>query len=160
MKRWFKMFKRKQEIEEVEIPIKLVNGNYLGIPEYQTDGASGCDLMANIKESITIPVGGIVVIPTGICLELPIGIEGQVRSRSGTSSKGLMCLNGVGTIDWDYRGEIHIPVINCSMEPFTINRGDKIGQLVFNRVIRGKFKLVDKLSKTSRGDKGFGSTGI
>lgn len=156
----FRGFKRIRKLEEVEIPIKIVDGSYLDIPEYKTDGAAGCDLMANIKESITLDYMGMAIIPTGIMLELPVGIEGQVRSRSGTSSNGLMCLNGIGTIDWDYRGEIHIPVINFSKKPFTINRGDKIGQLVFNRVVRAKFKVVDKLSETKRGSKGFGSTGI
>ena len=156
----FRLFRRRQRLEEVEIPIKIVEGSYLDIPEYKTDGAAGCDLMANIKESITLEHMGMAIIPVGIMLELPLGIEGQVRSRSGTSSDGLMCLNGIGTIDWDYRGEIHIPVINFNTKPFTINRGDKIGQLVFNRVVRAKFSIVDKLSKTKRGSKGFGSTGI
>lgn len=147
-------------LECVKVKIKKVGLEEYPLPSYETLGAAGCDLRANIQEDIVLKHMDIVLVPTGICLELPDGIEAQIRSRSGNSSKGLVCLNGVGTIDWDYRGELHIPLINLGKEDFVIKRGHKLAQLVLNRVLRADFELVDELEETQRGNKGFGSTGI
>lgn len=130
------------------------------LPAYQTEGAAGMDLHADIGESITLPPLGRALIPTGIAVALPPGVEGQVRPRSGLAVRhGVTCLNSPGTIDSDYRGEIRVVLVNFGSEPFTIRRGDRIAQMVLSPVLRASIQVVDDLDATRRGGGGFGSTG-
>lgn len=141
--------------------IEIVNKSDLPLPEYKTKGSSGIDLYANLDNPVTINQFERVLIPTGIYVSIPEGYEGQIRARSGLALKhGITLANGVGTIDSDYRGEIKIILINLGNEPFVIEKGDRIGQLVILKYERVKLKLVDKLDETKRGKKGFGHTGI
>lgn len=136
-------------------------GEDLPLPQYKTSGAAGMDLHANIPKDkpITLGVGEFMVIPTGICIELPPYVEAQVRARSGNAKDyGISLVNGIGTIDVDYRGEIGAIIMNMGHEPFTIHRGDRIAQLVFNEYKRVKWVKVNALSGTVRGTKGYGST--
>lgn len=147
---------------DIEVKVMYVDGAAdLDLPKYKTDGAVGMDLYANVpaNEPVTLNVGDIKVIGTGICVELPINVEAQIRARSGNASKyGIALVNGLGTIDYDYRGEIGVILINMGCEPFTIHRGDRIAQVVFNEVKRANWVKVHELSKTRRGTKGYGST--
>ena len=119
------------------------------------------DLRAYLDEPVTLMPGERKLIPTGLYVELPQGIEAQVRARSGLSIKhGIGLVNGVGTVDSDYRGEWNVPLINFSDEPYTINDGDRIAQVVFSRYERASFESVEKINETERGDGGFGHTGI
>lgn len=141
--------------------IEIVNKSDLPVPDYKTKGSSGIDLYANLKEPVTINQFERVLIPTGIYVSIPEGYEGQIRARSGLALKhGISLANGIGTIDSDYRGEIKIILINFGNQPFVVNKGDRIGQLVFLKYERVQFKLVDKLDETKRGSGGFGHTGI
>ncbi|MCL2519676.1 MAG: dUTP diphosphatase [Spirochaetaceae bacterium] len=129
-------------------------------PLYATNHAAGADLTALIAADITLKPLAKAIISTGLILAIPNGYEGQVRSRSGLSSKyGIMVINGVGTIDSDYRGEIKVPLINLSNEDYTIKNGDRIAQLVISPVVQAKFIKVSKLKATRRGAGGFGSSG-
>lgn len=133
----------------------------LPLPRYMSLQAAGMDLMANIGDSVVIKPGKGKSIPTGIMISLPEGFEAQVRPRSGLAFKyGITVLNSPGTIDADYRGEINIMLINLGENDFTINRGDRIAQLVVNRVEQAELVEVDELPESNRGSKGFGSTGI
>jgi dUTP pyrophosphatase len=132
------------------------------LPRYQSAGSCGADLCADIPAGrrITISPGGSVRIPTGIRLEIPEGYEGQVRPRSGLSFKhGITILNAPGTIDSDYRGEIQVILANLGEEPFHVERGQRIAQIVFAPVVRAKFRLR-QIGHTERGEGGFGSTGM
>ena len=130
------------------------------LPEYQTQGASGMDLKASLVNPVTLQPGAIVTIGTGVSVELPSGYEAQVRARSGLSTKyGLTVINGVGTIDADYRGQIAVPLINLSKEPVTVTDGDRIAQLIVTNVTKCDLEPVTKLHTTLRGKGGFGSTG-
>ncbi|HLR36251.1 MAG TPA: dUTP diphosphatase [Tissierellales bacterium] len=141
--------------------IEIVNKSDLPLPEYKTEGSSGIDLYANLDSSITIKQFGRVLVPTGIYVSIPKGYEGQIRARSGLALKhGISLANGIGTIDSDYRGEIKVILINFGDEPFIIEKGDRIGQLVFLKYETVKFKLVEKLDETERGSGGFGHTGF
>lgn len=141
--------------------IEIVNKSDLPLPEYKTEGASGIDLYANTDSPITIGQFERVLVPTGIYVAIPKGYEGQIRARSGLALKhGISLANGIGTIDSDYRGEIKVILINFGDKPFVINKGDRIGQLVFLKYENINFKLVDKLDETERGIGGFGHTGI
>lgn len=141
--------------------IEIVNKSDLPVPDYKTKGSSGIDLYANLEEPVTINQFERVLIPTGIYVSIPEGYEGQIRARSGLALKhGISLANGIGTIDSDYRGEIKIILINFGNQPFVVNKGDRIGQLVFLKYERVQFKLVDKLDETKRGSGGFGHTGI
>ncbi len=132
----------------------------LPLPNYATDGSAGMDICAAIDKSITIEPQSTVLIPTNIAIELEVGYECQVRSRSGLAIKhGVFALNAPGTIDSDYRGEVKIILSNFGKEPFVVNRGDRIAQLVFAKYEKATFLEVDKLTETSRGAGGFGSTG-
>lgn len=148
--------------DERVIPVRLVreeSGDVL--PAYQTDGASGMDLRADIREEISLPPMGRALVPTGISLALPPGVEAQVRPRSGLAVRsGVTCLNSPGTIDADYRGEIRVILVNFGNEPFTVRRGDRIAQLVFAPVMRASLRIVDELGRTPRGEGGFGHTGL
>ena len=132
----------------------------LAPPRYASEGAAGADLRAAIDEPLTIPPGGRVLVPTGLVLEIPPGFEGQVRARSGLAlRKGLALVNGVGTIDADYRGEVGVAVVNLGAEPVTIARGERIAQLVIAPVARAAYVEADALQGSIRGTGGFGSTG-
>lgn len=132
----------------------------LPLPKISTEGSAGMDLYAAIREPLSLQPGARELVPTGLGLAIPTGYEGQVRPRSGLAVRfGLSIVNSPGTIDSDYRGEIKVPLINLGSEPMTINRGERIAQLVIAPVPYVKLKEVSELSKTSRGDGGFGSTG-
>lgn len=129
------------------------------LPVYATEGAAGLDLCA--AEGGTLLPGSRRAIPTGIAIELPPGYEGQVRPRSGLARKhGIGMVNAPGTIDSDYRGEIHVLLVNLGRDPWVWDPGDRIAQLVIARVERVELVEADELSETERGEKGFGSTGI
>lgn len=131
------------------------------LPSYATDGASGMDLRAFIEEPIVLNPMERKLIPTGLFTEIPNGYEGQVRARSGLAIKyGIGLVNSIGTIDSDYRGELKVPLINFGAEPFTINNGDRIAQLVIAAFERVEPILADELDKTERGEGGFGHTGV
>ena len=130
------------------------------IPSYQTDEAAGVDLSASIENSIKIGPWEREVIPCGISIAMPKGLEAQIRPRSGLAFKhGITILNTPGTIDSDYRGEIKVVLINLSKDEFTIHPKDRIAQMVFTNTIQVKFKEVENLDQTKRGGGGFGSTG-
>lgn len=130
------------------------------IPQYQSEQAAGCDLCAVLDEPVTLRSLERKLIPTNLSIELPVGYEAQVRPRSGLALKhGITVLNTPGTIDADYRGNIGIILVNLSTEPFTINNGDRIAQLVISKHERVEWNDVEELSNTDRGSDGFGSTG-
>jgi dUTP pyrophosphatase len=130
------------------------------LPQYQTSGASGCDVRASVENSVILKPGDRGLIPTGLSLEIPQGFEIQVRARSGLAIKnGIALVNAPGTIDSDYRGEVKIILINLGGTDFEIKRGDRIAQLVIAPVLQGEF-IEAKLSETTRGADGFGSTGL
>ncbi len=132
-----------------------------GIPSYATEGSSGADLRAYIGEPITLAPGERRLVPTGIFVEIPQGIEAQIRARSGLAIKhGIGLVNGVGTVDSDYRGEWNIPLINWGDQPYTIQNGDRIAQVIFSRYEKADFTVVSEISQTERGAGGFGHTGI
>jgi dUTP pyrophosphatase len=141
------------------IDVKLLpNGEGLPLPARATPGSAGFDLRAAAE--VTIPSGEWRVVPTGLALAIPVGWEGQVRPRSGLAVKhGITVLNGPGTIDADYRGEILVPLVNHGREPFMLTRGERIAQIVFAPVPQVELREVDELSAAHRGDRGFGSTG-
>jgi dUTP pyrophosphatase len=144
-----------------EIPIRRLPGNEdLPLPRKMSRGASGFDLFAAIDQPLTLSPGQRQLIPTGIALEMPDGVEAQVRSRSGLTLKhGIAVLNSPGTIDADYRGEVGVILINLGSEPFVVHRGDRIAQLVFGRILDVRLMETDQLSTTERGGGGFGHTG-
>lgn len=131
------------------------------IPKYETQGASGVDISANINEDLTLATNKSILVPTGIAVSIPQGFEIQIRPRSGLAAKkGISVLNTPGTIDADYRGEIKVILINHGNEPFIIRNGDRIAQMVVCPIVQAKFEQVDELSDTERGSGGFGSTGV
>lgn len=133
----------------------------LPTPCYMTTGSAGMDLFAAIDNPITIKTLERVTLSTGICIELPKGYEAQIRPRSGLASKhGITLLNSPGTIDWDYRGEIKVILINLSTDEFTIHKGDRIAQMVLNKIVTPIIEMVEEISETDRGSNGFGSTGV
>lgn len=130
------------------------------MPAYATAGAAGMDLSACVPAPLTIAPGAIIVVPTGWALAIPAGFEGQVRPRSGLSTKfGVTVPNAPGTIDSDYRGELKVALINLGKEPFEITPGMRIAQLVIAPVVQARLREVDSLDATIRGTGGFGSTG-
>ena len=141
----------------MKIKVKSISGI---MPSYETKGSSGIDLRAYTDDPVEIMPGKRALIPTGLFMEIPEGCEAQVRARSGLAVKyGIGLTNGIGTIDSDYRGEIKIPLINWGDEPFTVNNGDRIAQLVISRFERAELVDADELSDTVRGEGGFGHTG-
>ncbi|NLK73628.1 MAG: dUTP diphosphatase [Clostridiales bacterium] len=139
--------------------VKIKSDN-MPLPEYETSGSAGMDLRAAVKETIVIKPGERALIPTGIYIELPQGMEAQVRARSGLAVKyGIGLVNGVGTIDSDYRGEIKVPLINWGDSDFTIQHGDRIAQMAICKYERIQWEKVDELCETDRGAGGFGHTG-
>lgn len=129
------------------------------VPLYLTDGSSGLDLSACLAYPIKLRPGAIVRVPTGWCVEIPPGFEGQIRARSSIAGKGIIVPNAPGTVDWDYRGEIQVLLMNLTRDDFDIDHGDRIAQLVICPVEKAKIEVVDVLTKTQRGSGGFGSTG-
>lgn len=133
------------------------------VPAYQTEGAAGMDLCAclALDQTMVLAPGQIALVPTGLAVAIPPGFEGQVRARSGLSTKhGIGLPNAPGTIDSDYRGELRVAVINFSREPFTVTHGLRIAQLVIAPVAHATIQVVEELDDTSRGSGGFGSTGL
>ncbi|MFI3325035.1 MAG: dUTP diphosphatase [Clostridia bacterium] len=130
-------------------------------PQRATDGSAGYDLCACLENEITINSGEIVLIPTGLCIELPKNTAGMIYARSGLATKhGIALANSVGVVDWDYRGEVKIALINLSKNTYKINNGDRIAQLVLTPVVCPNVIWADNLNETERGAGGFGSTGI
>ena len=140
--------------------IKIINKSKHDLPHYETSASAGMDLRANIDQPVTLKPLDRCIVRTGLFIELPVGIEAQVRPRSGLAAKkGITVLNAPGTIDADYRGEIGVILVNLSNDDFTINDGERIAQLVIAKHERAEWDLVKELTQTSRGEGGFGSTG-
>ena len=146
----------------VEISVKrLPHNTNLPLPEYETLQSAGMDLPAAIDSPMTLSPGEHAMLPTGLAIALPGGYEAQIRPRSGLAARnGVTVLNTPGTIDADYRGELKVILINLGTEPFEIERGMRIAQMVIAPVTQGKLTEVDDLSDTARGAGGFGSTGV
>ena len=135
----------------------------LELPRYETEGSAGMDLRAAVPEAepITLEPGARALIPTGLAMAIPDGYEAQIRPRSGLAFKhGLTCLNSPGTIDSDYRGEVHVLLINHGQEPFTIRRSERVAQMVIAPITQAGWSVVHILPATDRGAGGFGSTGV
>ncbi len=131
------------------------------LPFYETEGAAGMDIRAYLDEPVTIGPGKRMLVPTGLYIELPAGYEAQIRARSGLAiKKGIGLVNGIGTIDSDYRGEIKVILINWGDEDFVIENGDRIAQMVIAKYERAEWIQVEELSDTERGSGGFGHTGV
>ena len=143
------------------LKVRIINNSNNPIPAYATEGSSGMDLRANLLEPLTLAPLERMMIPTGIFLEIPQGYEAQVRPRSGLAIKqGLTCLNSPGTIDADYRGELKVILINLSAENQVISHGDRIAQMVFQKIEIVELESTDQISETARNAGGFGHTGI
>ena len=141
--------------------VQIINNSKHPTPNYETEGAAGMDLRANIEEVITLKPLERAIVKTGLFIALPVGFEAQVRPRSGLAAKkGITVLNSPGTVDADYRGEIGVILVNLSNEDFVINDGERIAQLVIAKHERAIWKEVTVLSETVRGSGGFGSTGV
>ncbi len=141
--------------------IKIINKSGHELPNYETSASAGMDLRANISEPITLKPLERAIVKTGLFIELPIGYEAQVRPRSGLAAKkGVTVLNSPGTIDADYRGEIGVILVNLSTEDFVVENGERIAQMIIAKHERAEWQLVDSLTETSRGEGGFGSTGV
>ena len=140
--------------------VNIVNKSAFPTPAYATEKSAGMDLKANLNEPVTLGPLQRAMIPTGLFIALPDGTEAQVRPRSGLAAKyGISVLNSPGTIDADYRGEIKVILVNLSNEPFTVNPGERIAQLVIARYEKIEWSEVEVLDETERGVGGFGSTG-
>lgn len=143
------------------VKIKIINRGSQQLPAYATSQSAGMDLRANISEPVTLRPMERRIIPTGLYMALPPGYEAQVRPRSGLALKhGITVLNSPGTVDADYRGEIGVLLINLSTEPFVIEAGERIAQMVIARHEHGEFEVVDELDETERGTGGYGHTGV
>lgn len=141
--------------------IKIINKSTNDIPKHQTENSAGVDIRAFLEEDLILKSGEFKLVSTGIYLEIPSSYEVQIRARSGLSIKhGIGLVNGVGTIDSDYRGEIKVPLINFSKEDFVIESGMRIAQMVLSKYEKIDFEEVDELSDSERQDGGFGSTGV
>lgn len=141
--------------------VNIINRSGHALPNYETIASAGMDLRANIEEPIVLAPLGRAIVKTGLFIELPIGYEAQVRPRSGLAAKkGVTVLNSPGTIDADYRGEIGVILVNLSNEAFTVENGERIAQLVIAKHERAEWLEVEVLTETSRGEGGFGSTGV
>lgn len=141
--------------------IKIINKSKNEIPKYQTENSAGVDIRASLDEDLVLKAGEFKLVSTGIYVEIPSSYEVQIRARSGLSIKhGIGLVNGIGTIDSDYRGEIKVPLINFSKEDFTIENGMRIAQMVLSKYEKINFEEVDELSDSERQDGGFGSTGV
>lgn len=140
--------------------VKIVNKSRYPLPQYATALSAGMDLKANIEEPVTLGSLERTMVPTGLFIELPEGYEAQIRPRSGLAARhGITVTNAPGTIDADYRGEICVLLVNLGREPFVINPGERIAQMVVARHERVEWQMVDELAQSGRGAGGFGSTG-
>jgi dUTP pyrophosphatase len=143
----------------LKVFVKVNSGGSL--PDYASAESAGADLFACPENEITLKPGEREIVPTGIRIHIPVGFEGQVRPRSGLAFKyGITVLNAPGTIDSDYRGEVKVILINLGKEPYTIKPGDRIAQLVIAPVTRAEYEPASSLETSSRGENGFGSTGL
>ncbi|WP_233900718.1 dUTP diphosphatase [Tenacibaculum piscium] len=141
--------------------IQIINKSKHQTPAYESQGAAGMDLRANLNEPVVLKPLERAIIKTGLFIALPVGFEAQVRPRSGLAAKkGVTVLNAPGTIDADYRGEIGVILVNLSNEEFTVNDGERIAQLIIAKHERATWQEVTVLDETERGEKGFGSTGV
>lgn len=144
-----------------EIKVKIINKSHHPLPSYATHSSAGMDVRAFLQEPVTLAPLQRALIPTGLYIQLPEGYECQIRPRSGLAlKKGISLVNTPGTVDADYRGEIGVIVINLSDEPFTINDGERICQMVIKRYTRVSWEPVSRIDQTERGDGGFGHTGV
>ncbi len=142
----------------MKIRIKSDSGR---LPSYESREAAGMDIRAYLKEDMILQPGERSLVPTGLYIEVPSGYEAQIRARSGLAvKKGIGLVNGIGTIDADYRGEIKVALINWGQEPFVIHDGDRIAQMVIAAYTKAEFVEVEELSETERGAGGFGHTGV
>ena len=142
----------------MKIRIKSLSGV---LPQYETAGAAGMDIRAYLDEPVTINPGERALVSTGLFMEIPEGYEVQIRARSGLAiKKGIGLVNGIGTIDSDYRGEVKVPLINWGQEPFTVSNGERIAQMVAAAYIKAEIEPAEELSETERGAGGFGHTGV
>lgn len=150
-----------KEKQRKELEVKVVNRSKNPLPQYQTEGSAGMDLRASTESAITLKPGERALIPTGISIAIPEGYEAQVRPRSGLALKyGISCCNTPGTIDSDYRGEIGVILINHGSEDFTVNNGDRIAQIVFNKTEQAVWVETTTLDATERNSGGYGHSGI
>ncbi|AXT63691.1 dUTP diphosphatase [Aquimarina sp. AD10] len=141
--------------------IRIINKSSHELPHYETIASAGMDLRANIDAPVTLKPLERAIIKTGLFIELPVGYEAQVRPRSGLAAKkGVTVLNAPGTIDADYRGEVGVILVNLSNEDFVVENGERIAQMVIAKHERAEWLEVAELSETSRGEGGFGSTGV
>jgi dUTP pyrophosphatase len=142
------------------VKVRIINESANPLPQYATPGSAGLDIMANIDEPLSLPPMKRTLVPTGLFIELPEGYEAQVRPRSGLAIKhGITCLNSPGTVDADYRGELKIILINLSDEEHIIRNGDRIAQMIVNKVETVEWEPVKNIAITSRNEGGFGHTG-
>lgn len=143
------------------ITVKVVNKSQNPLPQYSTEGSAGMDLRASLSEPITLEPMQRCLVPTGVYIQLPHGYQCEIRPRSGLAIKhGITVLNTPGTVDADYRGEICVILVNLSTEPFVINNGERVCQMVINTYVRADWEKVEELDTTERGDGGFGHTGL
>ncbi|MCB0425820.1 MAG: dUTP diphosphatase [Mangrovimonas sp.] len=141
--------------------IKIINKSNHPLPNYETIASAGMDLRANLSEPRVLKPLERSIVGTGLFIELPIGFEAQVRPRSGLAAKkGITVLNAPGTVDADYRGEIGVILVNLSKEDFIVENGERIAQLVIAKHERAEWEVAEALTETSRGEGGFGSTGV
>ncbi|MCG8183227.1 dUTP diphosphatase [Tenacibaculum piscium] len=141
--------------------IQIINKSKHQTPAYESQGAAGMDLRANLNEPVVLKPLERAIIKTGLFIALPVGFEAQVRPRSGLAAKkGVTVLNAPGTIDADYRGEIGVILVNLSNQDFTVNDGERIAQLIIAKHERVVWQEVTVLNETERGENGFGSTGV
>jgi dUTP pyrophosphatase len=143
------------------IPVKIVVSDKAVLPQYQSEGAAGADLCACLKDEMVIQPGKVALVPTGIFIEIPKGYEAQIRPRSGLALKhGVTLLNTPGTIDSDYRGEVKVIMANFGEASFTVSHGMRVAQMIFAKVYKGEFMVVENLAGSDRGAGGFGHTGV
>lgn len=144
------------------IQLKRLPGNEdIPLPRRMSEWAAGFDVHAAVTEPMVLAPGQRALVPAGFAMAMPKELEAQIRPRSGLAFKhGITCLNTPGTIDADYRGEVKVLLINLGQEPFTIERGERVAQIVFQRVAQVSLEEVDELSETVRGEGGFGHTGV
>jgi dUTP pyrophosphatase len=145
----------------MDMKVRIINGSHHPLPEYLTPQAAGVDLRANLDTPVTLQPLQRMLIPTGLRISLPQGYEAQVRPRSGLAlKKGITVFNSPGTVDADYRGEVGVILINMSNEPFVVEKGERIAQMVIARHEQAELVYVDTLDETERGDGGYGHTGV
>jgi dUTP pyrophosphatase len=158
------LFNHGERMDEKTVAFRWLNSEKrsgLNLPSYETEGSAGMDIEAAVEGPVDLEPGEIILIPSGFSVAIPRGYEAQVRPRSGLAVKnGITLINSPGTIDSDYRGEVKVGLINLGDQKFTVNRGDRIAQMILAPVTRCVFKEVDSLPETERGSGGFGHTGV